>query len=42
MKADILGSVYFTANMILAATDRLEPLCRQSNNIRSRGMKQFE
>jgi len=30
------GSVYFTAD-ILAATDRLELLCRQSN-IHSRGM----
>jgi len=36
----ILGSVYFTAN-ILAATDRLVLLCRQSN-IPSRGMAQFE
>jgi len=35
-----LGSVYFTAK-ILAATDQLELLCRQSN-IRSRGMMQFE
>jgi len=32
----IKGSVYFTAN-ILAATDRLQLLCRQSK-IRSRGM----
>ena len=35
-----IGSVYFTANM-LAATDRLELLCRQSN-IRFCGMRQFE
>jgi len=34
----LLGSVYFTAK-VLAATDRLELLCRQSN-IWSRGMLQ--
>jgi len=34
------GSVYFTAKM-LAAMDRLELLCRQSN-IRSHGMVQYK
>jgi len=35
-----LGSVYFTSD-ILATTDRLELLCRQSK-IRSRGMTQYQ
>jgi len=39
-ESNIKGSVYFTAN-ILAATDRLELLCRQLN-ICSRGMMQFK
>jgi len=39
-KVYFIGSIYFTAN-ILAATDWLKLLCRQSN-IQSRGMTQFE
>ena len=35
-----IGSVYFTSN-ILAATDQLEQLCRQSK-IRSCGMTQYQ
>jgi len=37
----LLGSVYLSTAKMLAATDRLELLCRQSN-IQSRGMMQFE
>jgi len=36
----VLGSVYFTGD-ILAATDQLELLCRQSKT-RSHGMKQYQ